>query len=83
MLFIGGCVVMPLLHTQTTIPPFRGDRQKHPKENYTWHHVDDFKPKSGTCSMQLVQKEAHEATYTHKGSCAQYDEYHNEKIYNK
>ncbi|WP_041706656.1 HNH endonuclease [Ruminiclostridium cellulolyticum] len=53
------------------------------KENYTWHHADDFDPKSGTCSMQLVQKEAHEATYTHKGSCAQYDEYHNEKIYNK
>ncbi|WJE51146.1 WXG100 family type VII secretion target [Bacillus cereus] len=54
-----------------------------PHEDYTWHHFDDYDPVTNTCTMQLVQKDAHTATFPHKGSCAQYDEYHGEKIYNK
>ena len=27
---------------------------------YVWHHLDDFDPETGTCTMQLVQKVAHD-----------------------
>lgn len=57
--------------------------RKSPHEDYTWHHLDDYDPSKGTCTMQLVEKEAHKATYPHKGSCSQYDDHHGEKIYNK
>lgn len=53
-----------------------------PPEGYTWHHVDDFNPASGKCTMQLVDSNAHNATKVHKGSCAQYDDYYGKKIYN-
>jgi RHS repeat-associated protein len=45
-------------------------------DGYTWHHVDDFDPATGNTTMQLVQSDAHEATYTHEGSVKQFsDEY--------
>ncbi|CAH0186176.1 RHS repeat-associated core domain-containing protein [Pseudomonas mediterranea] len=45
------------------------------KKDYTWHHVDDFDPKTGHTTMQLVKKSAHEATYPHGGSVAQYEKH--------
>ncbi|MCY6354524.1 HNH endonuclease signature motif containing protein, partial [Clostridium sp. ZS2-4] len=51
-------------------------------EDYTWHHIDDYDEATGKCTMQLVKKDAHVATYPHKGSCAQYDGIHGE-TYNK
>ena len=51
-------------------------------EDYTWHHVDDYDEATGKCTMQLVEKKAHEATYPHRGSCAQYDSIHGE-TYNR
>ena len=47
------------------------------KENYTWHHLDDFNPETGECTMQLVLSDAHVATYPHKGSVSQYEKYYN------
>lgn len=35
--------------------------------NYTWHHMDDFNPITGECTMQLVKQGVHEATFPHKG----------------
>ncbi len=32
-------------------------------DGYTWHHVDDFNPDTGSSTMQLVSTDAHEATY--------------------
>lgn len=49
------------------------------KENYTWHHIDDFDPQTGTCTIQLVLKGAHVATYPHKGAVSQYENYHGVK----
>ena len=39
---------------------------------YTWHHVGDFNPETGECTMQLIKTSAHRATYPHEGSCAQF-----------
>ena len=47
------------------------------KENYTWHHLDDFNPETGECTMQLVLSDAHVATYPYKGSVSQYEKYYN------
>ncbi|WP_046246770.1 type VI secretion system tube protein TssD [Hymenobacter terrenus] len=53
-------------------------------DGYTWHHRDDFNPKAppnppyGTCTMELVETEAHEDTFVHKGSCDQCNK-HNKK----
>ncbi len=47
-------------------------------EGYTWHHMDDFDPDTGTSTMQLVETEAHEATFPHRGSVAQYVDHHGE-----
>ena len=55
-------------------------------EGYTWHHRDDFKPSTtpppvGTCTMELVTTDAHEATFVHKGSCDQYNKHVGTKQY--
>ncbi|WP_294738187.1 RHS repeat-associated core domain-containing protein [uncultured Pseudomonas sp.] len=42
---------------------------------YTWHHVDDFIPQKGTTTMQLVKTSAHEATFPHGGSVAQFEKH--------
>ena len=52
------------------------DADEAPK-GYTWHHRDDFVPQDppcppyGTCTMELVEEEAHKATFVHYGSCDQ------------
>jgi hypothetical protein len=55
-------------------------------EGYTWHHRDDFMPNAspppvGTCTMELVSTDAHEATFVHKGSCDQYNKHLGRKQY--
>ncbi len=45
-------------------------------KGYRWHHVDDFNPQSGMNSLELVDKEAHNATLPHTGSVAQYEKHH-------
>jgi hypothetical protein len=47
------------------------------KFKYTWHHLDDFDPISGECTMQLVEKDAHTQIIgmTHSGSVSQYRTY--------
>ena len=39
--------------------------KKQPK-GFTWHHLNDYNPKRGTCTMQLVE------TIIHKASCPHY-----------
>ncbi|AWM13598.1 hypothetical protein DI487_06795 [Flavobacterium sediminis] len=39
-------------------------------KDYTWHHLDDLNSEL-ECTMQLVLREAHEATYGHFGSAGQ------------
>jgi A nuclease of the HNH/ENDO VII superfamily with conserved WHH len=40
---------------------------------YTWHHLDDFDPVTGECTMQLVETSAHSTVgMTHTGSVGQY-----------
>ena len=47
-------------------------------EGYVWHHMDDFDPVTGECSMQLVRENAHNrvAGMAHSGSVAQYKAYY-------
>ncbi|WP_256592174.1 HNH endonuclease [Pseudomonas sp. CC120222-01a] len=44
-------------------------------DDYTWHHVDDFDPKTGKTTMQHVKTSAHEATFPHGGSVSQYEKH--------
>ena len=39
--------------------------------NYTWHHMDDYDPLTKECSLQLVERKWHEATYPHFGGAGQ------------
>jgi hypothetical protein len=45
--------------------------KKKDAKNYTWHHVDDFDPKTGKTTMQLIKTETHKAI-RHKGSVSQF-----------
>lgn len=49
-----------------------GTTQK-PPDGYTWHHLDDYNPVDNTGTMQLIKREAHEATYPHVGGVSQYE----------
>ncbi len=40
-------------------------------KDYTWHHVDDVDPNTLSGTMQLISKEAHNATISHFGGCHQ------------
>ncbi len=42
---------------------------------YTWHHVDDFDPKTGMTTMELVDTDAHRAVSGHKGSVYQFEQH--------
>ncbi|RBW59436.1 hypothetical protein DS884_06770 [Tenacibaculum sp. E3R01] len=39
---------------------------------YTWHHLDDFDPLTGECSMQLVLMQVHKASCPHIGGAGLY-----------
>jgi len=49
-------------------------------QNYTWHHLDDFNPATGECTMQLVESTAHQGAgvtgMQHSGSVAQWKAYY-------
>ncbi|RBW59434.1 hypothetical protein DS884_06760 [Tenacibaculum sp. E3R01] len=45
-------------------------KQKVILKNYTWHHLDDLDETLG-CTMQLVLRKTHKATYKHFGSAGQ------------
>jgi hypothetical protein len=47
-----------------------------PPKGYRWHHVDDFDPQTGESTLELVTREAHEATLPHAGSVSQYEKFH-------
>ena len=45
-----------------------------PPADYTWHHLDDYNPRTNTGTLQLVRTDAHEATYPHNGGVKQYQD---------
>lgn len=44
-------------------------------DGFTWHHLDDFNPNTGSSTMQLIEQGAHKASYPHQGSVKQYKEH--------
>jgi hypothetical protein len=52
-------------------------------EAYTWHHLDDFNPATGECTMQLVKRDFHGVmtgkNRKHTGSVKQWEFYNNKK----
>ena len=42
-------------------------------KGYTWHHVDDFDPKTGKTTMQLVKTDGDHKSTGHKGSVHQFE----------
>ena len=48
-----------------------------PKEatDYTWHHLDDFNPNDGTCTMQLVKTSAQIESLPHQGAVKQFTDH--------
>ena len=42
-------------------------------KGYTWHHVDDFNPKTGKTTMQLVKTNGIHGKTSHKGSVNQFE----------
>lgn len=53
------------------------------RKNYVWHHLDDFDPIKGTCTMQLVKKSAHKACNPHTGAANLFDTFFNFGYYDK
>ena len=50
-----------------------GFTEKNPRPaNTTWHHVEDYNSNTNTGTLQLVQRNVHQATNPHKGGAAQY-----------
>ena len=51
---------------------------KAPRGGWVWHHMDDFDPVTGECSMQLVRANAHTnvSGMAHSGSVAQFKAYY-------
>ena len=41
-------------------------------ESYTWHHLDDFDPLTGECTMQLVDRKIHQISCPHIGGAGLY-----------
>ncbi|PVV50992.1 MULTISPECIES: HNH endonuclease [unclassified Chryseobacterium] len=46
---------------------------------YTWHHLDDYDPITGTCTVQLVDSEIHVASLPHYGGVKVLEEFLNFK----
>ncbi len=53
-------------------------KMKSQPTGYVWHHVDDYNPKTGKSTMQLVEHNPH-SKIGHKGSVRQYEIEHNMK----
>lgn len=56
---------------------FGGDAPDLNGVQYTWHHLDDYNPVTGKCTMQLVKQSAHTRVegMGHSGAAAQYRAY--------
>ncbi|WGH74649.1 HNH endonuclease [Tenacibaculum tangerinum] len=37
-------------------------------DGYAWHHMDDYNPLTGECTMQLVLSDVHTSCFPHKGA---------------
>jgi len=53
------------------------------KNDFTWHHMNNFDPINGTCEMQLVDHDVHVACKPHYGSTALVDYFFQKPIYSK
>lgn len=53
------------------------------RKKYVWHHLDDYDPIKGTCTMQLVEKSAHKACNPHTGAANLFDTFFNFGYYDK
>jgi TANFOR domain-containing protein len=42
---------------------------------YTWHHLDDFNPATGKCTMQLVKSTEHQKCRPHTGGVKQWENF--------
>ena len=42
---------------------------------YTWHHMDDFNPSTGKCTMQLVRTTEHQKCIPHTGGVKQWENF--------
>jgi hypothetical protein len=71
----------------TDLVAAQGRKPERAPKGYTWHHRDDFvsqappNPPYGTCTMELVDEEAHKATFEHVGSCDQCNKYFGVTLY--
>ncbi|MFC6225500.1 type VI secretion system tube protein TssD [Hymenobacter artigasi] len=71
----------------TDLVKSQGLKPNKPPKGYTWHHRDDFEPKSppnppyGTCTMELVKTQAHKDTFVHFGSCDQCNQHFAQPLY--
>lgn len=70
----------------TDVVKAQGLKSHQPPDGYTWHHRDDFRanpnpPPHGTCTMELVEEKAHQATFVHYGSCDQLNKHVGQKLY--
>ena len=46
---------------------------KNTPKNFSWHHLDDFNPATGEATLQLVNRQVHQATTPHTGDVKQYE----------
>lgn len=47
--------------------------------NFTWHHMDDYNPVTGYCTMQLVDTQKHIDCYIHHGAVSLFEKLFNLK----
>ena len=48
---------------------------KNTPAGYTWHHLDDFNPNTGKCTMQLVKTTEHQKCVPHTGGVKQWENF--------
>jgi hypothetical protein len=49
---------------------------KNAPTGYTWHHMDDFNPATGKCTMQLVKSTEHQKCIPHTGGVKQWENFY-------
>ncbi|UYZ61407.1 type VI secretion system tube protein TssD [Hymenobacter weizhouensis] len=65
----------------------QGLKNNQAPDGYTWHHRADYHPSPpphppyGTCTMELVDEDAHADTFVHFGSCDQVNKHVGQPIY--
>ena len=51
--------------------------------DYVWHHINDFDTTTGTCVMQLVERQVHRFSKPHYGETSLVDYFYQKAIYSK